>query len=147
MNREDKIEVKQLGVNLWDDEKAEEIRQRFFEMHKKFNETPFDELGQMDTKTATGIDPDEFLNLTAKIPPINSVEINGTLYKRVLELEEENKYLKMSNPEQNLEHFRIVGENQRKIKNLRYTNKQLLEKVNKLEKENEYLKRKIDLYY
>lgn len=50
--------------------------------------------------------------------------------KEIESLKDEIKYLKMSNPEQNLEHFRIVGENQRKIKNLRYANKNLRRNLN-----------------
>ena len=36
------------------------------------------------------------------------------LQQKVEQLEKENEYLKMSNPEQNMEHFRIVNENKRK---------------------------------
>lgn len=46
-------------------------------------------------------------------------------YDYILRLEEENKYLKMDMPEQNIEHFRIIKENRRKIGNLRAENKQL----------------------
>ena len=37
----------------------------------------------------------------------------------------ENNFLKLNNPEMNLEHFRVVKENKRKINNLRKNNKQL----------------------
>lgn len=47
------------------------------------------------------------------------------LQQKVKQLENENKYLKMSNPEQNMEHFRIVNENKRKIDMLRKENHQL----------------------
>ena len=48
-----------------------------------------------------------------------------TREKKVEQLEKENEYLKMSNPEQNMEHFRIVNENKRKIDMLRKENHQL----------------------
>ena len=41
-----------------------------------------------------------------------------------------NEYQKMSNPEQNIEHFRILKENKRKIDNLRYANKNLRQNLN-----------------
>lgn len=47
------------------------------------------------------------------------------LQQKVEQLEKENEYLKMSNPEQNMEHFRIVNENKRKIDMLRKENHQL----------------------
>lgn len=47
------------------------------------------------------------------------------LHQKVEQLEKENEYLKMSNPEQNMEHFRIVNENKRKIDMLRKENHQL----------------------
>ena len=47
------------------------------------------------------------------------------LQQKVEQLENENEYLKMSNPEQNMEHFRIVNENKRKIDMLRKENHQL----------------------
>lgn len=49
------------------------------------------------------------------------------LQQKVKQLEKENEYLKMSNPEQNMEHFRIVNENKRKIDMLRKENHQLEE--------------------
>lgn len=42
-------------------------------------------------------------------------------------LEEENDYLKLSCPEQNLEHFRILKENKKKIDKFRKQNKELKE--------------------
>ena len=61
------------------------------------------------------------------------------LQQKVKQLEKENEYLKMSNPEQNMEHFRIVNENKRKIDMLRKENHQLenirkeaIEYVNKM---------------
>lgn len=48
-----------------------------------------------------------------------------SLQQKVEQLEKENEYLKMSNPEQNMEHFRIVNENKRKIDMLRKENHQL----------------------
>ena len=47
------------------------------------------------------------------------------LHQKIEQLEKENEYLKMSNPEQNMEHFRIVNENKRKIDMLRKENHQL----------------------
>ena len=47
------------------------------------------------------------------------------LQQKVEQLEKQNEYLKMSNPEQNMEHFRIVNENKRKIDMLRKENHQL----------------------
>jgi hypothetical protein len=80
-----------------------------------------------------------------------------TSFKNINELENEVYILKdhintltalinfanMSNPEQNLEHFRVVNENQRKMKNLRYANKDLREKLDlakhRLKVANEYI--------
>lgn len=44
-------------------------------------------------------------------------------------LKEENEFLKLNNPEQNIEHFRIVKENKRKIDSLRKENKKLKEEL------------------
>ena len=64
------------------------------------------------------------------------------LQQKVEQLEKENEYLKMSNPEQNMEHFRIVNENKRKIDMLRKENHQL-ENIRKgQEKELESWKKK-----
>ena len=52
------------------------------------------------------------------------------------ELQQENEYLKMNNPEQNMEHFKIINENKRKINNLREQNIDL-------KQENERLKREV----
>lgn len=49
---------------------------------------------------------------------------------------EENEYLKMNNPEQNMKHFKIINENKRKINNLREQNIDL-------KQENERLKIKL----
>ena len=46
-------------------------------------------------------------------------------------LQEENNYLKLNNPEQNIEHFRIIKENKRKIDNLRKENTELHNKIDK----------------
>ena len=53
------------------------------------------------------------------------LDLITNLQQRVEQLENENEYLKMSNPEQNMEHFRIVNENKRKIDMLRKDNHQL----------------------
>lgn len=42
------------------------------------------------------------------------------------DLEQENEYLKLNNPEMNIEHFRIINENKRKIDNLRKQNEELM---------------------
>ena len=55
-------------------------------------------------------------------------------HKRI-ELEQENKFLKLNNPEMNMEHFRIIKENKRKIDNLREENKRLKELCDKYEEE------------
>ena len=63
---------------------------------------------------------------TFKIETISNLIIYyEDLQQKVKQLENENEYLKMSNPEQNMEHFRIVNENKRKIDMLRKENHQL----------------------
>ena len=63
---------------------------------------------------------------TFKIETISNLIIYyEDLQQKVEQLEKENEYLKMSNPEQNMEHFRIVNENKRKIDMLRKENHQL----------------------
>lgn len=72
---------------------------------------------------------------TFKIETISNLIIYyEDLHQKVEQLEKENEYLKMSNPEQNMEHFRIVNENKRKIDMLRKENHQL-EKENIKQKE------------
>lgn len=46
-----------------------------------------------------------------------------------IKLKEENEFLKLNNPEMNIEHFRIIKENKRKIDNLRKENKRLKETI------------------
>ena len=53
------------------------------------------------------------------------------------DLQEENKFLKLNNPEANIEHFRIIKENKRKIDNLR-------KKIKTLQEENQTLKNQLD---
>ena len=65
------------------------------------------------------------------------VNQNENKYRTELEdkyvvLQQENEFLKLNNPEMNMEHFRIVKENKRKIDNLRKENKRLKEKINTL---------------
>lgn len=43
----------------------------------------------------------------------------------ITNLQNENEFLKLNNPEMNIEHFRIVKENKRKIDNLRKENERL----------------------
>ena len=58
-----------------------------------------------------------------------SVEECKGLYNYITNLQEENEFLKLNNPEMNIEHFRIVKENKRKIDNLRKENKHLKETI------------------
>lgn len=51
------------------------------------------------------------------------------LYDEIIRLKEQLDFLKLDNPSQNIEHFRIVNENKRKINDLRYQNKQLKEQL------------------
>ena len=77
--------------------------------------------------------------------PYEMLTIKNTityLQQRVEQLENENEYLKMSNPEQNMEHFRIVNENKRKIDMLRKENHQLENIRKEQEKELESWKKK-----
>lgn len=78
-----------------------------------------------------------------------------TLLDYITNLQEENEFLKLNNPEMNIEHFRIVKENKRKIDNLRKENEKLKttlkgtthcfdeEEHKKLQQENERLKDKL----
>ena len=49
------------------------------------------------------------------------------------EYQKENKFLKLTNPEQNIEHFRMLKENKVKIDNLRRQNKELKERCDTYE--------------
>jgi len=65
-------------------------------------------------------------------------------------LQKENEFLKLNNPEMNLEHFRVVKENKRKINNLRKNNKQLKSQLQQKEniiKELEHDFKSYDLEY
>ena len=53
----------------------------------------------------------------------------------ITNLQQENEYLKKNNPEQNIEHFRIIKENKRKINNLREENKTLHENNQAMQEE------------
>lgn len=80
---------------------------------------------------------------TFKIETISNLIIYyEDLQQKVKQLENENEYLKMSNPEQNMEHFRIVNENKRKIDMLRKENHQL-ENIRK--EAIEYIENKMEL--
>lgn len=61
-----------------------------------------------------------------------------------VELKKENEFLKLNNPEQNIEHFRIVKENRRKIDNLRKENEKLQTTANNCKQENERLKEELN---
>ena len=107
--------------------------------------------GLYDTSKTTFItdrtEPTRFYEPEVKTPRIKNVSYSinfdkKELYKqiddlqqKVKQLENENEYLKMSTPEQNMEHFRIVNENKRKIDMLRKENHQLEKEVNKYQKE------------
>ena len=54
---------------------------------------------------------------------------------KMKQLQEENEFLKLNNPEMNMEHFRIIKENKRKIDNLRKENHRLKELCDKYEEE------------
>ena len=80
---------------------------------------------------------------TFKIETISNLIIYyEDLQQKVKQLEKENEYLKMSNPEQNMEHFRIVNENKRKIDMLRKENHQLENIRKEQEKELKLWKKK-----
>ena len=51
------------------------------------------------------------------------------LMEKLEYLLQENNYLKLNNPEQNIEHFRIIEENRRKINVLRKENTNLKEEI------------------
>ena len=59
--------------------------------------------------------------------------------KEIQELKKENEFLKLSNPEMNIEHFRYVKENKRKIDNLRLVNKRLNNKLKDIKSQLDYL--------
>lgn len=73
---------------------------------------------------------------------ILTIEDVWLLYDYITNLQQENEFLKLNNPEMNIEHFRIVKENKRKIDNLRKENKRLkednllIESANKLVSDN-----------
>ena len=48
--------------------------------------------------------------------------VDKDLIDYITNLQQENEFLKLNNPEMNIEHFRIVKENKRKIDNLRKEN-------------------------
>lgn len=54
---------------------------------------------------------------------------------KIKQLQQENEFLKLNNPEMNMEHFRIIKENKRKIDNLRKENHRLKELCDKYEEE------------
>lgn len=78
---------------------------------------------------------DIFKNIETEEKAFKFKDYIKDLQQKVKQLEKENEYLKMSNPEQNMEHFRIVNENKRKIDMLRKENHQLEKEVNKYQKE------------
>lgn len=47
------------------------------------------------------------------------------LLSHIEQLEKENKFLRLDNPNANIKHFEMLKENKRKIDNLRYQNEQL----------------------
>lgn len=52
-------------------------------------------------------------------------EETNLLLSYIEQLEKENKFLKLDNPNANIKHFEMLKENKRKIDDLRYQNKQL----------------------
>ena len=64
---------------------------------------------------------------------IDPIEQCQELQKEVDKLKKENEFLKLNNPEMNIEHFRVIKENKRKINNLRAENKRLKNIINELE--------------
>ena len=60
---------------------------------------------------------------------VNDLRLDGyhsqLLLDYITNLQQENEFLKLNNPEMNIEHFRIIKENKRKIDNLRKQNKEL----------------------
>lgn len=75
---------------------------------------------------------DRIKNYPEKLYCLNNKE-KTSLLDYITNLQQENEYLKMNNPEQNMEHFKIINENKRKINNLRAQNIDL-------QQENEILK-------
>ena len=65
--------------------------------------------------------------------------IHNQKNKEIQELKEENEFLKLSNPEMNIEHSRYVKENKRKIDNLRLVNKRLNNKLKDIKSQLDYL--------
>lgn len=58
-----------------------------------------------------------------------SIKEVKALLDYITNLQQENEFLKLNNPEMNIEHFRIVKENKRKIDNLRKENEKLKENL------------------
>lgn len=82
------------------------------------------------------------------------VNQNENKYRTALEskyvlLQQENEFLKLNNLEMNIEHFRVVKENKRKIDNLRKENERLNNKIkeqNLLLIEFQDMEQKLDIY-
>ena len=74
---------------------------------------------------------------------IDKKECIEALKDSLTNLQEENKFLKLNNPEMNIRHFAMIKENKRKIDNLRVENKRLNNIINELEKD----LKKYDLEY
>lgn len=66
--------------------------------------------------------------------------IHNQKNKQIQELKEENEFLKLSNPEMNIEHFRYVKENKRKIDNLRLVNNKLSKELKEFKEEHKIMK-------
>lgn len=79
----------------------------------------------------------DLLDYITNLQQIND-NLTTSLNKKIEEginLQQENEYLKKNNPEQNIEHFRIIKENKRKINNLREQNKTLQESNQNMQEE------------
>lgn len=61
----------------------------------------------------------------------NEVDLLLNYIEGLEQLEQENEFLRLDNPNANIKHFEMLKENKRKIDNLRYQNKQLKNKYNK----------------
>ena len=69
-------------------------------------------------------------------------DISANAVETIEKYQQENKYLKLTNPEQNIEHFRMLKENKIKIDNLRRQNKDLKQQIGNIIVEFGYKKEK-----
>ena len=88
---------------------------------------------------------DYITNLQTKYE--NQIHRYMNLKEYTTNLQEENEFLKLNNPEMNIEHFRIIKENKKKINNLRKENKKLKEQISNSLKLCENLMKEKDKLY